>query len=202
MKPTIALAVTLACFAQPAMADDHKANDNMAKESYKQAPEVFRTWVNARAGTGKPVHWIAEGGVYAYPSGEKLFGLIGFDSSTVQWPDKPGDIVYHFTRKTFAYTDKDTGEVLKSYNGNKVEPIAYPYQMITYRFENGRIYGDVEQGEGDRVRQIKSKDGMPYRKLGNSYVYNASVFSIFLCHPVISIRRGRIMISFFILRVA
>ncbi|MXW21033.1 MAG: hypothetical protein F4Z95_09550, partial [Gammaproteobacteria bacterium] len=34
------------------------------------APEVLRTWVDARAGTGSPVHWVSEGGVYDYPSGE------------------------------------------------------------------------------------------------------------------------------------
>ncbi|MXW74115.1 MAG: hypothetical protein F4002_07910, partial [Chromatiales bacterium] len=34
------------------------------------APEVLRTWVDARAGTGAPVHWVSEGGVYDYPSGE------------------------------------------------------------------------------------------------------------------------------------
>ena len=146
------------------------------KASYKNAPKVLQKWVNARAGTGATVHWIADGGVYAYPSGKKLFGMIGFDSSTILWPDKEGDKVTHLTRKTFAYTDPGTGEVLKEYNGNPVEPIAYPYQMITYRFENDRIYGDVEQGVGDRIQVIEAKDGIPYRKLGDTYIYTASVF--------------------------
>ena len=88
------------------------------------APEELRLWVDARAGTGKPVHWIAEGGVYEYPSGKKLFGMIGFDSSTVVWPDEQGGEVMHFTRKTFAYTDPQTGEVLTEHNGQPVEVIA------------------------------------------------------------------------------
>ena len=57
------------------------------KASYENAPKPFQIWVDGRAGTGEAVHWLAEGSVYAYPSGEKLFGMIGFDSSTVIWPD-------------------------------------------------------------------------------------------------------------------
>lgn len=178
----IIMIFTLSCsnVSQPSaketkVASTIKSNENR-KASYESAPEVLKVWVDGRAGTGEAVHWIADGGVYAYPSGEKLFGMIGFDSSTSIWPDeKDGDVI-HLTRKTFAYTDAETGEVIKEYNGNKVEPIAYPYQMITYRFENDRIYGDVEQGVGDRVQTIKAEDGIPYRKLGSTYIYNAAVF--------------------------
>ena len=131
------------------------------------APEEFRMWIDARAGTGEPVHWVSEGGIYEYPTGRKLFGMIGFDSSRVFWPDKPGDPVLHLTRKTYAYTDAETGEILTEYNGQKVEPIAYPYQMITYRYENGRIYGDVEQGVGAGIQKIESKTGMTWRWLGS-----------------------------------
>jgi len=48
--------------------------------------------------------------------------------------------------------------------------------MITYRLENERIYGDVEQGVGDRIKTIKAEEGIPYRKMGSGYIYNASVF--------------------------
>ncbi len=147
------------------------------KASYQKAPEALKTWINARAGTGAPVHWIADGSVYEYPSGKKLFGMIGFDSSTIIWPDSPDEKITHLTRKTFAYTDPVSGEVITEYNGNEVKPIAYPYQMITYKLkDDNRIYGDVEQGVGDRVQIIESKEGIPYRKMGNTYVYNASVF--------------------------
>ncbi|TMM58642.1 DUF1838 domain-containing protein [Maribacter algarum] len=146
------------------------------KASYQSAPEVLKNWVDARAGTGEPVHWVADGAVYEYPSGKKLFGMIGFDSSTIIWPDEADGKVTHLTRKTFAYTDPETGEVLTEYNGQPVTPIAYPYQMITYRLENDRIYGDVEQGVGERVQVIKSEDGIPYRKMGSSYIYNAQVY--------------------------
>lgn len=172
------LMVTIALLAAPATVahhvDGHK--DDKAYDARAAAPAALKTWVDARAGTGKPVHWVSEGGIYAYPSGEKLFGMIGFDSSTVIWPSEPGGAVTHLTRKTYAYTDPDTGEVLTTYNGKPVTPIAYPYQMITYRFENGRIYGDVEQGVAPRIQKIKSEDGMTVRQLGDSYIITASVF--------------------------
>ena len=142
----------------------------------ESAPDVLKIWVDARAGTGDPVHWISEGGIYAYPSGEKLFGMVGFDSSTVIWPDEPGEKVVHLTRKTFAYTDAETGEMLTEYNGQTVEPIAYPYQLIEYRYENGRIYGDVTQGTGDRVQKIISEDGITARPVGDSWAFTAAVF--------------------------
>lgn len=148
-----------------------------AESARDAAPDVLRSWVDARAGTGEPVHWLAEGGVYSYPDGKKLFGMIGFDSSTIIWPDEPGGEIRHLTRKAFAYTDAQTGEILTTFNGRDVAPIAYPYQFITYRFEGGKIYADVEQGAAPRVQKIKSKDGMQVRHLGDdTMAVTASVF--------------------------
>jgi hypothetical protein len=140
-------------------------------------PEQLRVWVDARAGTGETVHWVANGGIYAYPSGEKLFGMVGFDSSTVIWPETVDGEVIHLTRKTFAFTDPDSGTILTEYEGKPVAPIAYPYQMITYRIEDGRIFGDVEQGVGDRIQKIESVDGMRVGMIGdNTMTVTASVF--------------------------
>ena len=146
------------------------------------APEVLRTWVDARAGTGAPVHWVSEGGVYDYPSGEKLLGMIGFDSSTVIWPDDPDGTVIHLTRKTYTYTDPVSGEILTEYKGRPVQPIAYPYQLIRYRMRDGRIYGEVEQGAGESVQRIKSRNGMQVRKLGRGTT--AITASVFLDFPI------------------
>jgi hypothetical protein len=153
-----------------------------AAASRAAAPEEFRMWIDARAGTGEPVHWISEGGIYEYPTGRKLFGMIGFDSSRVFWPDKLGDPVIHLTRKTYAYTDAETGEILTEHNGMKVEPIAYPYQMISYRYEKGRIYGDVEQGVGAGVQKIASKTGMSWRWMGKDTL--AITAPVFLDFPL------------------
>jgi len=158
-RPTLAL-LALALTA-PSFADD----------------DLLKIWVDARAGTGETVHWLAEGAVYAYPSGEKLFGMVGFDSSTVIWPEEPGDEVVHLTRKTFAYTDPVTGDILTDYQGNKVEPIAYPYQVIRYRLDDGLIYGDVEQGVAPRIQQVKAKEGVRSRRMGeDTWIFTAAVF--------------------------
>lgn len=146
------------------------------------ATPEFRAWVDARAGTGQPVHWVAEGGVYEFPSGRKLFGMVGFDSSRVFWPEKAGDPVVHLTRKTFAYTDPRTGEILREFNGKPVTPIAYPYQVITYRQEGTQIFADVEQGTGQAVQSIKARDGIRYRWLGRDTL--AVTASIFLDFPM------------------
>lgn len=142
-----------------------------------ELPPELKAWVEARAGKSEPVHWVSEGAVYAYPSGEKLFGMIGFDSSRVIWPGDGSNEVIHLTRKTFTYTHPDTGEVLTEYKGKQVTPIAYPYQMIRYRYEDGLIFADVEQGVRPNVQMIKSNDGILVRRLGsNTWAYTASVF--------------------------
>ena len=176
-----AATLLLASAAMPAMAEPAgapaAAKTEARANAREQADPAFRAWIDARAGTGQPVHWVAEGGVYEYPSGRKLFGMMGFDSSRVIWPEQPGDPVIHLTRKTFAYTDPVTGEVITEFNGQPVAPIAYPYQMISYRFENGEIFADVEQGTGDRVQTVHAKDGIRYRHIGkDTLAFTASIF--------------------------
>lgn len=173
--PAFLLCACAAAAAPSAMASDSASGRDAATDT-------LRTWVDARAGTGAPVYWLAEGGVYSYPSGEKLLGMIGFDASTVIWPEDPDEPVVHLTRKTFTYTDPVSGEILTEYKGQAVQPIAYPYQLITYRMKNGRIYGAVEQGVGDGVQKIESRNGMQVRRLGQGTT--AVTASVFLDFPM------------------
>ena len=166
----LVLTVCTAAFGASASADG-------APSSRDLAPEQLRIWADARAGTGEPVYWIGEGEVYAYPSGEQLFGIIGFDASTVIWPDEPSGTVLHLTRKVFTYTDLETGEILTEYNGQAVEPVAFPYQLFTYRFENGKIYSTAEYGTAPEIHKTKSKNGMRVRSMGaDTLLVNAAVF--------------------------
>ncbi|WP_446830030.1 DUF1838 family protein [Candidatus Foliamicus sp.] len=175
---SLALLSLLACAAAAISAPQ----TGVTETARDRAPDELRIWVDARAGTGAPVYWIAEGGVYAYPSGEKLFGMIGFDASTVIWPEDADGVAVHLTRKTFAYTDPVSGEILAEHKGQPVEPIAYPYQVITYRMKDGKIHGDVEQGVGDQVQTIKSEEGMRVRRMGNNTL--AVTASVFLDFPL------------------
>ena len=53
-----------------------------AADSRAAVPEEFRMWIDARAGTGEPVHWVSEGGIYEISERqEAVSGMIGFDSS-------------------------------------------------------------------------------------------------------------------------
>ncbi|KAA1244931.1 hypothetical protein [Aquimarina sp. RZ0] len=51
------------------------------KASYTAAPEALKICSNSGAETGETVHWLADGYIYEYPSGKKLFGMIGFYST-------------------------------------------------------------------------------------------------------------------------
>ncbi|MDE2618677.1 MAG: hypothetical protein KGL54_00815 [Sphingomonadales bacterium] len=175
------LALAAAARGEPSAEPAAKMAGASAPGRAGHSPE-FRAWVDARAGTGQPVHWVAEGGVYEYPSGRKLFGMVGFDSSRVVWPQHPGEPVLHLTRKTFAYTDPQSGEILREYNGKPVAPIAYPYQMITYREEGDQIFAEVEQGVGKGVQIIRQREGIRYRWLGKDTL--AVTAPIFLDAPL------------------
>lgn len=143
-----------------------------------QAPEILRRWMDARAGTGKPVYWIGEGDIYASPSGEKLFGIMGFDASTVIWPAEfKGQKAVQLTRKVYALTDPKTGEVLTEYKGKVVEGIAFPYQVFTYWLENGRIRATAEYGIEPNLIKTTSVNGLGWRSMGaDTLVVNAPVF--------------------------
>lgn len=172
LRLLLAMLCTLSASTTASGADTAPASDTR-----ERAPAELRTWVDARAGTGQPVHWIAVGSVFEYPSGKKLLGMIGFDSSRVIWPAEPDGDIMHLTRKTFTYTDPDTGAILTEYNGKPVVPIAYPYQLIRYRMENNLIYGDVEQGAAPNIRKIPATEGLPTRWIGkDTLAVTAPVF--------------------------
>ncbi|MFN7053962.1 DUF1838 family protein [Hyphomonas sp.] len=162
--------------AAPAIAQPPAVPAAEAGPAAEAEPDIFRLWIEARAGTGAPVHWVSEGAVYAYPSGEKLFGMVGFDSSRMLWPENAGDEVVHLTRKTFTYTDPETGEILTEYNGQAVVPIAYPYQVIRYQMKDGLIFAEVEQGAAPRIQRIAASHGIEARRLGTSWAFTAPLF--------------------------
>ena len=93
---------------------------------------LFDTFVAARAGAGKPVYWYSTGTLRAYPSGELIATMEGFDTGRSVRPDPAKPFVQQFSRKIYIFRDPKTGEVLTRFNGGKGEPIAYPYQFITY----------------------------------------------------------------------
>ena len=159
----------LAVFTALACAGSAAAQAPSPSQPFTQ--EVFQTWIDARAGTGEPVYWYSAGTVRAYPSGEVLYVMEGYDASTSHWPDgREAGLAHQYNRKIYIFRDPETGEIVPD-----SVPVAYPYQFITYTLDEGGVETVVEQGAGDRVQTIEG-DGMSYRALGDTHVFTAPVF--------------------------
>lgn len=139
-------------------------------------PESFKVWASARVGDGQPIWWYSTGAVRAYPSGELLFFMEGFDSATSFRPDPKSNLVHQYNRKIYIFRDAKTGQILREWRGKKVEPVAYPYQFITYELKGDKIETWVEQGAKPRVQRIGPGTDMAVRKVGDSYVFTAPVY--------------------------
>lgn len=157
------LACGLALLASPAMASGF-------------TPELFERWIDARVGTGEPVYWYSIGTVRAYPSGELLFTMEGYDTARVHRPESEGALVHQYNRKIYVFRDPESGEILREYNGQPVEPIAYPYQFISYQLIDDTVETFVEQGAGNAVRRIGPGRDIHARLLGDTAVYTAPVY--------------------------
>lgn len=138
--------------------------------------ESFKVWTDARVGTGEPVYWYSTGTVYAYPSGEVLFRMDGFDTARAHQPDPDQPLVHQYNRKIYFFRDADTGAFLDSYDDQPVEPIAYPYQFITYELKDDTVETFVEQGVEPRVARIGPGSSMTARTVGDTHVFSAPVF--------------------------
>lgn len=140
--------------------------------------ESFKVFTEARFGTGEPVYWYSTGTVRAYPSGEILFLMEGYDTSrgeNVAEASRP--TARQFNRKTYVYRDAKTGEILREYQGKPVSPIAYEYQFITFALgEEGRVETRVEQGREPRVQRFGPDSDMGVTRLGDTFVFTAPVF--------------------------
>lgn len=136
----------------------------------------FDAWVRIRAGTGAPVFWYSEGTVRAFPSGELLAFLEGFDTARAHWPQPGEPLAHQYNRKIYVFRDTKTGDVLKGADGAPVPPIAYPYQFISYRLAGDRVETFVEQGAGARLTRIGPGGNMAVRRQGRTLVFTAPVY--------------------------
>jgi len=137
--------------------------------------DAFDLWVDARAGSGEPVYWYSTGTVRAYPSGELLFLMEGYDTARAHRPDPDAPLAHQYNRKIYVFRDPATGEILETWNGKDVEPVAYPYQFITYALEGDGLKTRVEQGAGERVQTVEG-GAMSHRVVGDTHVFTAPVF--------------------------
>lgn len=137
--------------------------------------DSFAEFTRMRTGTGAPVYWYTIGTVFSYPDGEALFRMEGVDTAR-RLPDGDDGVVHQASRKVFFYRDIETNALLHSYEGRAVEPIAYPYQYITYALEAGSIVTYVEQGAGERLQRIGPVENITQRRIGETRVFSAPLF--------------------------
>jgi hypothetical protein len=135
----------------------------------------FERFASMRTGEGAPVYWYTIGTVFSYPDGRALYTMEGIDTAR-RLPDGEDGTVHQASRKVFFYRDIDTGEVLREVDGQAVEPIAYPYQYITYALVDGSIVTYVEQGGGPRVQRIGPVENIRVRRIGETQVFSAPLF--------------------------
>lgn len=138
--------------------------------------DTFELWVRLRAGEGAPIWWVSEGTVRAFPSGELIAFMEGFDTAVAHWPEPGRAFAHQYNRKIYLFRHPETGVFLESWNGQKVDPIAYPYQFITYALSGDRVETLVEQGTAPRVQRIGPANNMAARAVSGGIVFTAPVF--------------------------
>ena len=173
----------------PALSDDTETVALSPSDPAAQGwtPERYDAWVSSRAGTGEPVYWYSQGTLRAFPGGELLYKLEGYDISNSRRVSPT--MTEQYSRKIYVYRDPETNAVVKTVGDTEVEPIAYPYQFITYELKDG---GDgpyletfVEQGQEPRVQRIGPGRDITVREIGGNYLYTAPLFLDF---PTPSVR--------------
>lgn len=135
----------------------------------------FARFAEMRTGTGEPVYWYTIGTVFSYPDGAALFRMEGVDTAR-RLPGGTPTRVEQASRKVFFYRDVVTNEILREVDGKPADPIAYPYQYITYELDSGSIVTFVEQGSGARVQRIGPVDNITLRRVGETLVFSAPLF--------------------------
>ncbi len=114
-------------------------------------PELFKQFVEMRVGAGEPVYWYCVGEIYSYPDGKLIANVEGIDTARLMKSASSAAKSVQLSRKIFFYRDALTNEVLREANGKKVEPIAYPYQQITYEYRDEKLLASVVQGKAPRI---------------------------------------------------
>lgn len=182
VRRALAALAMLALPAPVALAQTESA-PHAAPGSEAITPQLFDRWIEGRVGAGEPVYWYSVGTLRSYPQGELIANVEGYDAARMFRPDPATQLAHQYNRKIYIFRDPQTGDVLREFDGKPVEPIAYPYQFITYELKGGEIETFVEQGAGEAVRRIGPGRQMSVRMLGDTAVFSAPVYLDFPMGP-------------------
>jgi len=139
-------------------------------------PQLFKQFVDMRIGTGEPIYWYCIGEVYEYPSGKLVAKVEGIDTARLIKSESTDTKKLQLSRKIFFYRDPVTNQLLREINGMKVEPIAYPYQQITYELRDAQMINSVVQGKAPRIQKIEGGGKMIARELNGLVMFSAPLF--------------------------
>jgi hypothetical protein len=137
---------------------------------------LFKQFTEMRIGTGEPIYWYCVGEIYEYPSGKLVAKVEGVDTARYIKSESNANKALQLSRKIFFYRDAKTNEVLREINGQKVEPIAYPYQQITYELKGEKLVSSVVQGKAPRVQKIEGGGDMIARQFNGLTMFSAPLF--------------------------
>jgi hypothetical protein len=137
---------------------------------------LFKEFTEMRIGTGEPVYWYCVGEVYEYPSGKLVAKVEGIDTARLIKSESTDTKKLQLSRKIFFYRDAKTNELLREVNAMKVEPIAYPYQQISYELKDGKMVTSVVQGKAPRVQKIEGGGDMIARQFNGLMMFSAPLF--------------------------
>jgi hypothetical protein len=138
--------------------------------------KLFKDFTEMRIGTGEPVYWYCIGEIYEYPSGKLLAKVEGIDTARYLKSESTPTKALQLSRKIFFYRDLNTNEVLREVNGIKTEPIAYPYQQITYELRGDKMVTSVVQGKHPRIQKIEGGGDMIARQFKGLTMFSAPLF--------------------------
>lgn len=107
---------------------------------------------------GKTRYWYGAGPVRDLETGEALYTFEYYDAVRhVADPENPHRHI-GIVRKLDLFRDKDTNELLGSFNGNPVKHAIYPYQLFEIELRDGAIELSATQGSGNFVRTHTFKE--------------------------------------------
>eukprot|EP00928_Gymnodinium_smaydae_P018218 TRINITY_DN16937_c0_g1_i1.p1 TRINITY_DN16937_c0_g1~~TRINITY_DN16937_c0_g1_i1.p1 ORF type:complete len:268 (-),score=44.20 TRINITY_DN16937_c0_g1_i1:200-889(-) len=130
-----------------------------------------------RVGENDPVFWYGSGTLRAYPTGETIAIVEGFDVARKATKAEAPDKVFQLSRKIFVFRHPVTGEVMKEFNGEPVHQILFPYQAIEYSLHGDRLHCAVEQGRKPRFQRFEFRTNMSAKWLpSDAAQYTISLF--------------------------
>jgi hypothetical protein len=117
----------------------------------------FEKFAESRFGPpdGKARYWYGKGPVRDTQTGETIYVFEYYDTVRHIVDPKNPNKRYGIVRKLDLFRDKDTNEVLETFQGRPVKVWEFPYQLLELEYKDGKVMLTVSQGAGEFLRTHK-----------------------------------------------